>query len=81
MKLKIEYCNMWNFLPSAIRLVDELMDDTNFRFDITEILLLPKSRGIFEVYVDDQLIFSKQELDRFPEKKEIPGLIRKLESF
>jgi len=53
------------------------MDDTNFRFDITEILLLPKSRGIFEVYVDDQLIFSKQELDRFPEKKEIPDLIRK----
>nr|WP_305013673.1 Rdx family protein [Ammoniphilus sp. CFH 90114] len=56
--------------------MDELMDDTNFRYDIEEIILMPKGGGIFEVTINDQLIYSKKEKGRFPEKKEVPTLIR-----
>ncbi len=54
------------------------MDDRNFRYDIEEINLMPKGGGIFEVTVNDQLIYSKKEKGRFPEKDEVPALIRQL---
>lgn len=54
------------------------MDDTNFRYDIDEIKLLPKGGGIFEVTVNDKLIYSKKETGRFPEKNEIVALIKEM---
>ena len=38
--------------------------------------LIEGSGGIFEVKVDDALIFSKQEAGRFPEQDEIITLIQ-----
>ena len=38
---------------------------------------VPGARGSFEVIVDDMLVFSKLELDRFPENGEIVKLINK----
>lgn len=38
--------------------------------------LIEGSGGVFEVEVDDALLFSKQELDRFPESGEIVSSIR-----
>jgi selenoprotein W-related protein len=38
--------------------------------------LLAGSGGVFEVTVDDELIFSKKELERFPEPGEILELLR-----
>lgn len=52
------------------------MDDSNFRYDIGEITLLPKGGGIFEVTVNNQLIYSKKEQGRFPEKEEVSSIIR-----
>ena len=37
---------------------------------------VPGERGAFEVIVDDVLVFSKLELDRFPEEGEIVNLTR-----
>jgi len=37
--------------------------------------LIASSGGVFEVKVDDELIFSKKSLNRFPEEGEIEGLI------
>jgi len=42
---------------------------------ITNLTLQPVGGGLFEVSYDGELIFSKQKLDRFPEKGEIIGLI------
>ena len=36
------------------------------------------ARGAFEVYVNEQLIFSKLQLDRFPNDGEIVQLIREM---
>ena len=37
---------------------------------------VPGARGSFEVIVDDMLVFSKLELDRFPNEGEVIQLIK-----
>lgn len=44
---------------------------------ISELTIVPASGGVFEVYVDDHLIFSKKELGRFPNDREILQLFVK----
>ena len=39
---------------------------------------VPGDRGAFEVYVNEQLIFSKLQQDRFPNDREIIQLIREI---
>lgn len=39
-------------------------------------ILIPSSGGVFEVMVGGELIFSKKELDRFPEEGEISRLVK-----
>lgn len=41
------------------------------KFEDAEIELVRGSGGIFDVHVDGTLIFSKHEVSRFPEDKEI----------
>jgi len=33
------------------------------------------SGGIFEVHVDDKLVFSKKQVGRFPEEGEVVGIL------
>jgi len=40
------------------------------------VTLLSSSGGVFEVKVDDMLIFSKKSLQRFPEEGEITLLLQ-----
>ena len=40
-----------------------------------EIELISSGGGVFEVCLEDKLIFSKKSLGRFPEHSEIAGLI------
>ncbi len=42
---------------------------------IANLNLQPKGGGLFEVSYNDELIFSKKALDRFPEKGEIIKLV------
>ena len=67
MKLSIEYCSAWNYLPQASSLESEIKQE----FPNTEITLIPSGGGVFEIVLDGQLIFSKKALNRFPEKGEI----------
>jgi selenoprotein W-related protein len=46
-------------------------------FRDAEVTLTPSGGGVFEVRVDDELIFSKKALDRHPGPGEIVGLLRK----
>jgi selT/selW/selH-like putative selenoprotein len=36
----------------------------------------PGSKGQFDVVADDELVFSKEEVDRFPEDGEVRKLLR-----
>ena len=49
-----------------------------YKQDINTMQLVPSDGGRFEVSVNDHLIFSKLEEDRFPEYKEIKKSIQLL---
>jgi selenoprotein W-related protein len=49
---------------------------TTFDEEITELSLIPGTVGIFEVEVNDKLIWSLKKEGRFPEIKELKKLIR-----
>ncbi len=43
--------------------------------DISELKLIPSGGGVFEIQKNEKLVFSKKQLDRFPELEEIIQLI------
>ena len=63
---------MWNYLPRASSLEVELKS----KFDHVNIKLISSGGGVFEVTLDNNLIFSKKALERFPEEGEVEKLIR-----
>ncbi len=42
---------------------------------ISELKLIPSGGGVFEIQKNEKLVFSKRQLDRFPELEEIIRLI------
>ena len=71
MNISIEYCAVWNYLPKASSLEAELKKSLT----TIEISLVPSGGGVFEVALDEKLIFSKKALNRFPEDGEIKKLV------
>ncbi|MCU0972301.1 MAG: SelT/SelW/SelH family protein [Gammaproteobacteria bacterium] len=47
-----------------------------FDTDLGEVALVPGTGGIFEVRLDDELVWSKKEEGRFPDSKELKQRIR-----
>lgn len=68
-QVKIEFCMQWNFAPKAASLAGDLF--SHFRFDIEKIELIPSSGGVFEVYVNEEKIYSKIEKGVFPKLEDI----------
>lgn len=48
-----------------------------YRYDVSEVKLIPSGGGVFEVIVDDELIYSKKATERHAEPGEIPDLMKK----
>ena len=71
MKISIEYCAMWNYLPKASSLEVELKNN----FPQADISLISSGCGVFEISLNGNLIFSKKALNRFPEDGEIKKLV------
>ncbi len=49
---------------------------TTFEAEIGELVLVPRTGGIFEVRADGDLLWSRKGRGRFPELKELKQLIR-----
>jgi selenoprotein W-related protein len=51
---------------------------TTFQGEVGEVALVPGTTtgGIYEIRVDDQLIWSRKEQGRFPEIKELKQIVR-----
>ena len=70
----ITYCTQCRWLLRAAWLAQELL--TTFEEDLKSVSLVPGTGGIFEVHLNDNLLFSRQQAERFPESKELKQLIR-----
>lgn len=76
MNIEIYYCGMWNYLPQASRLEEELKNN----FPNAKINLIKDSGGTFIVKVDEEVIFDKLAMSetekRFPMENEISDKIK-----
>lgn len=71
--ITITYCVPCDYSDHALMVTHELIK--NFQHDIKNLTLLTGSKGIFEVKANDEIIFSKKELGRFPESGELVNLL------
>lgn len=72
--LKIEYCTAWGYLGRAVALTRAILNE--HKNDFSEVTIIPSSGGVLEVSLNDELIFSKKNLDRYPEKDEVEDLVK-----
>lgn len=70
----IEYCTGWGYLGRAVALSQNLLNEHKNSLEMVS--LIPSSGGVFEVTFNDELIFSKKELNRFPNENEVEEIIR-----
>ena len=69
-KAVITYCGEWNYKPEADRVSAEIENAIGIKPEIV------KSRGgVFDVKVDEKIIFSKSNVFRFPKPGEISELL------
>lgn len=73
-RVSITYCTQCRWLLRAAWLAQELL--TTFEQDLGEVALRPGTGGIFEIEVDEQLVWSRQQEGRFPEAKEVKQRVR-----
>jgi len=73
-QLEIEYCTQCRWLLRAAWLAQELL--TTFETDLNNVSLHPGTGGVFEVRLNDVVIFSRKQTGRFPESKELKQLVR-----
>ena len=69
MKATITYCVMWNYLPDAERVSDELKSKG------IKVNLIKGSNGVFDVDIDGKVVYSKNTTGRFPNQGELLMLI------
>ncbi len=70
----IEYCTQCRWLLRAAWMAQELL--TTFEDELKAVSLQPGTGGIFEVRLNDAVLFNRKEYGRFPESKELKQLIR-----
>lgn len=73
-EVEITYCTQCRWLLRAAWLAQELL--TTFEQDLYRVALKPGTGGIFDITLNQQLIFSRKEAGRFPEAKEVKQLVR-----
>ncbi|MPZ22851.1 MAG: SelT/SelW/SelH family protein [Dehalococcoidia bacterium] len=69
----IEYCTMCMDLPAALKLADDILKD--YQWDLDGVTLQPGGKAVFEVYLNEDKVFSKIELDRYPTYDEIKAVL------
>ncbi len=71
MKIKINYCSVWNYEPRAAGLAEKIKDELGITAQ-----LIPGSNGVYDIVVDSNLIYSKHQTKQFPDNDEIIRLIK-----
>lgn len=70
----IVYCTQCRWLLRAGWMAQELL--STFDEELDELTLKPSSGGIFEVYANEQRVWSRKAAGRFPEITELKQAVR-----
>lgn len=74
--VSIEYCVPCDYSNHALAVAEELIK--NYQHVISRLTFKMGSKGVFEVQVDDKVIFSKRALNRHPSQGEVLGSFKEL---
>ena len=72
--VSITYCRICGFRGRAAWLAQELLAANEE--ELAGVTLVPGRGGIFEVRIDEELVFSYKEAGRFPEPRELQDAVR-----
>ncbi len=73
-RVEIEYCTQCRWMLRAAWMGQELL--TTFEGQVGEVALQPGTGGVFNVAVDGEMVWSRGEMGRFPDIKELKQLVR-----
>ena len=73
-RIEIEYCLQCGYLLRAGWMAQELL--RAFEDELGEVALIPGSGGDFIVRLEGETVFSRRDVERFPEAKELKLLLR-----
>ncbi|AOX17470.1 SelT/SelW/SelH family protein [Kozakia baliensis] len=73
-KISIRYCTQCNWLLRSAWMAQELL--SSFGLSLGEVALIPDTGGIFEIRVNDQLVWERKRDGGFPGPKELKQCVR-----
>jgi selenoprotein W-related protein len=73
-RVEIRYCTQCRWMLRSAWMAQELL--TTFEQELESVALAPGSGGVFEVKVNGERIWSRKEMGRFPDIKELKQLVR-----
>ena len=73
-KIEIEDCTQCNWMIRSAWVAQEILN--SFENNIKEIVLIPSSGGIFEIRINQEIVWSLKLNRKFPEPKEIKQIVR-----
>ena len=71
MEIQINYCSVWNYEPRAVGLAEKIRDELGITAQV-----IPGSKGVYDIVVDGNIIYSKHQTKQFPDNDEIIKLIK-----
>ena len=73
-RIEIEYCTQCRWMLRAAWIAQELL--VTFEAEVEEVALRPGTGGVFEVRAGGETVWSRVEMGRFPDIKELKQLVR-----
>ena len=73
-RIRIEYCVPCSARPYATNLVARLLEE--HENDVAAVDVVMGDKGIFDVHVDDVLVFPKSMIGGYPEPDDVLPLVR-----
>ena len=73
-RIEIRYCTQCRWMLRSAWMAQELL--STFDGDIEALTLRPGTGGVFEIHIDDTLIWSRKDAGRFPEIAELKQIVR-----
>jgi len=72
--LSITYCTQCNWLLRAAWMAQEVL--STFALELGSVELRPGTGGIFEIHIDDALIWERKRDGGFPDVKQLKQMVR-----
>jgi selenoprotein W-related protein len=73
-RLTITYCTQCNWLLRAAWMAQEVL--STFSLEMGQVILVPGTGGIFEIHLDDALIWERKRDGGFPDVKQLKQMVR-----